>query len=106
MSGDERTRRYANVLVERLNTGELHDTYSMTLQKRITRYQIQSRILNYDSLQAQYSLFTPIPSHRLYETVIELLRYQRKEGRSKVRYQPNLMPAGFYATDLEYLTDH
>ena len=36
MSGDEITRRYTKVLVRRLNMGELHHTYSITLQKRIT----------------------------------------------------------------------
>ena len=42
-----------------------------------------SRIINYDSPSTQYNPFTLIPSYRLYDIVIELSEYQRKEGRTK-----------------------
>ena len=55
----------------------------MTLQNKITRRQISFRIMNYDSPPTQYNLYILIPSHRSYETVIELSGYQRKEGGTK-----------------------
>ena len=77
----------------RLNMGELHHTYSMTLHKRITRYRIPSRIMNYDSPPAQCNLYNLIPSHSLYETVVELSEYQRKEGRTKHQISVQLISA-------------
>ena len=85
----------------------------MTLQKRKARKQIPPRIRNYSSSPAQYNLqvYTIIPSHRLYETVIALSGYQREEGRTKRQIQIQLNVSRMKkddptnATDLKYLKD-
>ena len=56
---------------------------SITLQKRMARKQIPSRILNYDSPSTHYNLYTLIPSHSLYETGIQL-SHDRKTGQFKM----------------------
>ena len=79
----------------------------MTLQKRITKIKILSRITNYDFPPGiTYQVYTLIPSNRLYEVAIELSGYQRKGDSSKrqisVELEASRIKKKYYSNDLGY----